>query len=229
MKRTANIATMPCRINHLKKMLASIKNQFDEIRIFANSYETIPRWMDKYHIAYGVDLTDNGKFYFLSKIKEPEYYFTLDDDIIYPPNYANDMVAKIKEHSTIVSHHGRIIMAKDVSYYGGHKFFHCANNQTEERLIDVAGTGVTAFSTEYFNPKKIWKSNDKCMSDVLFGLEAINQNKKITVLPHDVGYFKVMEVDTSIYKSHRYCESRQIELSNEIFSKKNNNITKLCL
>ena len=224
MKRTANIATMPCRINHLKKMLASIKNQFDEIRIFANSYETIPKWMDKYHVAYGVDLTDNGKFYFLSKIKEPEYYFTLDDDIIYPQNYADDMVAKIEQHKTVVTHHGRIIMAKDVSYYGGNKFFHCANNQFEERLIDVPGTGVTAFDTSYFNPKTLWKSEYQCMSDVVFGLAAINKNKKITVLPHDVGYFKCLEVPTSIYNTHRHNERRQIELANKIFSKKNNNI-----
>jgi hypothetical protein len=223
MKLTANIATMPSRINTLRQMLQSIENQFDEIRIYCNEFESIPEWLNKYTIGTGDNLTDNGKFYFLQFAKD-EYYFTMDDDIIYPTTYAEDMVKAIEKHKTIVTHHGRIIEAKDVSYYGGHKFFHCVNNQTEERLIDVSGTGVTAFSTKYFKPKNLYKSKDKCMSDIIFGLEAIKQNKKITVLPHECGYIKALPVPTSIYSKHRHKEGRQIELANEIFSKKNNNI-----
>lgn len=215
MKITANIATRPQRYNELKKMLNSIKGQFDEVRIYLNETNEVPEWLHDYTVITGENLTDNGKFYFLQFVGE-EMYCTLDDDIIYPNNYAISLRAAINSYNPIVTHHGRILVSKDVSYYGGHRFFHCANNQTEMCEIDVPGTGVTAFDTSYFKPKSIYNSEYKCMSDILFGLEAAKQNKKIIVLPHPVGWIKPLPVETSIYNTHRHNESVQISLANKI-------------
>jgi len=223
MKRTANIATTPKRESFLKVMLTSIISQFDEIRIYANEFDEIPYWMTRFTVVKGENLYDNGKFYFLSKLKEPEYYFSLDDDIIYPSTYVDDMVNAIHKHNTIVTQHGRLLLNSDVSYYRGHKAFHCCNNNFLECEIDVAGTGVTAFSTEYFNPNEIYKSTDVCMSDLVFSLEAIKQNKKITVLTHDCGYIKALPVpfEETIFGNSHKREHRQIEIANEIFMQKN--------
>lgn len=207
---------MPSRLHVLKQMLQSVESQFDVVRIYLNGFVEIPEWLMKYDLAVGDDLTDNGKFYFLSKLKEDEYYFSCDDDIIYPPTYANDMVKEIEKHQSIVTHHGRIVNDLNVSYYRGHQFFHCANNQHERRIIDITGTGVTAFSTKYFKPTKIFNSENKRMSDIIFSLEAKKQNKIITVLPHAVGYIKPLQVNDSIYSSESKKENKQIELTNEI-------------
>ena len=219
MKRTINIATMPSRVNQLKRTIESLEPQFDEIRVYLNEFTEVPDFLKKHTTAIGDNLTDNGKFYFLQFAKD-EYYFSADDDIIYPKTYANDMVEKIKEHKTIVSHHGRILLQKDVSYYSGHQFFHCVNDQEEERLIDVPGTGVSAFDTRYFCPDQIYKSPNKCMSDVIFGLEAKKKGKRITVLPHSNGYIIGQLVDESIYSKHRHNELVQISLANEIYDLK---------
>ena len=222
MKRTANLATIPSRINMIKTMLSSIENQFDEIRIYANGFKEVPDFMKKYTVVIDKDLTDNGKFYFLSKIKEPEYYFSMDDDIIYPPTYAQDMINAIDNHKCIVTHHGRLLKTNGVSYYRGHNFHHCTNNNFIERYIDVAGTGVTAFNTSYFNPNKIYKSKDLLMSDIIFSLEASNQKKLIRVLEHNAGYIRcVNPTDTNTI--HARCsrsETRQIELADEIYFNK---------
>ena len=45
-----------------------------------------------------------------------EYYFTLDDDIQYAPTYAEDMVKAIERTGAIVTHHGRVLKALNVSY-----------------------------------------------------------------------------------------------------------------
>lgn len=219
MKLTANLATRPKRYNELRKMLRSIDGQFDEVRIYLNETNEVPKWLDNYTVVTGDNLTDNGKLYFLQFAKN-EYYFTVDDDIIYPKNYAETMVDEIKKHNTIVTHHGRLLKSKDVSYYRGHKFFHCANNQTETRLIDVCGTGVTAFDTNYFNPNNLYKSKHLCMSDIVFSLEAAKKNKLITVLPHFAGWLKPLPVKESIYDIHINNESEQISLANKIFEKK---------
>jgi len=215
-KITANIATRPKRYNELRKTLRSIDGQFDEIRIYLNESDTVPEWLQKYTVVTGENLTDNGKFYFCQFAKN-EIYCTLDDDIIYPSNYAISMRAAINSFGSIVSHHGRILVALDVSYYGGHRFFHCANNQTELTQIDVCGTGVTAFDTNYFNPKDIYKSEHKCMSDLVFSHEAAKNKKIITVLPHEVGWIKPLLVNESIYSKFRHNELDQICIANEIF------------
>jgi hypothetical protein len=219
MKKTANIATMPSRVNELKKTLESIRGQFDEVRIYLNEFDKVPTFLNEYTTATGDNLTDNGKFYFLQEAGD-EYYFSMDDDIIYPSTYAKDMVAEIEKHKTIVTHHGRLLGEKDVSYYRGHTFHHCANEQPERRRIDVPGTGVTAFDTRYFKPITIFASPDKCMSDIVFGLEAMKKGKRVTVLPHACGYIRPIPVTESIYNKHRKNELRQIQLANEIVEMK---------
>jgi len=219
MKKTANIATMPSRLDQLSETIKSLEPQFDEIRIYLNEFKEIPKWLKNYTIATGDNLTDNGKFYFL-QFTQKELYFSCDDDIIYPPTYSRDMAQAIEDYGTIVTQHGRTLINKNVSYYGGHEFYHCANEVIEAAYLDVPGTGVTAFNTEYFKPVNLYKSPDKCMSDIIFGLEAKAAGKKCIVLPHACGYIKPLQVNDSIYKKHRHNEARQIEIANKIIDLK---------
>lgn len=169
-----------------------------------------------------VDLTDNGKFFGLSQLHGlPCYYFSCDDDIIYPPNYIPDMVAKINEHKCIVTHHGRILTRFGVPYYQGHKKFRCFSDVFADEVIDVPGTGVTAFDTSYFNPTDLWKCPDHKMSDLVFGHAAASLNKKIMVLKHSTGYIKPIPMDTkdSIYYSEQN-NPRLTEYADEILKLK---------
>lgn len=161
----------------IKPTLNSLKNQGDVIRIYNNEERD-------------VDLTDNGKFFFLQEYSEPIYYITCDDDIIYPPTYVQDIVNAINEHRSIVTHHGRKLKPKTKSYYRGHTQFSFLQRIERVIPVDVAGTGVTGFRTDYFNPIDLYKSEHKCMSDLIFSLEVKKQGKQITLIPHASGYFK---------------------------------------
>ena len=204
MRVVVGIATFKGREEFLSKTIDSLKNQVDEINVYNNEINP--------------DLTDNGKFYFLHKYKEPVYYLSCDDDIIYPPTYASDMVKAIKECNSIVTHHGRTLTRKGVSYYKGHKAYRCTNLVNRKRIIDVAGTGVTGFNTAYFNPVNIYKSNDKKMSDLVFSLEARKQKKLITLITHRAGYIIAQPVPRhqTIYGNHSNDDARQSELADEI-------------
>jgi hypothetical protein len=207
MKRIAAIATFNGRQEYLKKAVASLAHQVDEIRIYDNEVRPI-------------DLTDNGKFFFLQEYKEPVYYFTCDDDLLYPPTYIQDMVNAIERTGGIVTHHGRILRGQGLRYYSGHKAYHCLKENRFEARIHVAGTGVTGFRTDYFNPVDIWQSEDKCMSDLVFSVEAARQRKKITVLKHEHGYIKYLDVPLSqtIFGTHRNKDTRQSELADLILT-----------
>ena len=127
------------RAKALSQSVASLMGQGAKLHLYDNSIELI-------------NTADNGKFFGLSQINEPCYYFCCDDDLIYPPSYIPDMIAKIEEHKAIVTHHGRILTREGIPYYKGHKTFRCLNDVSKDEQIDVPVTGCTAFDTEYFNP-----------------------------------------------------------------------------
>jgi len=201
------IATTGKRVESLARTIESLKNQVDVIHVYDNSIES-------------VDLTDNGKFRFLELYDEPIYYFSCDDDIVYPHNYIKETILSIEHHQCIVSYHGRILRALDVSYYQGHSAFSCLGHYPQTKRIDVAGTGVCGFRTDYFNPIDIWKADDKRMSDLVFSLEASNQGKKIMHQGHKGRWITYIEQPkgTTIWETEHQREHRQIEVANVIFT-----------
>lgn len=203
MKKIAGVATFPGREKAFIRMLESIEGQFDEIYYYDNGKLQ--------------DLTDNGKFYGLTKLKEPCYFFSLDDDLIYPPDYSDRLVQEIETRKCIVACHGRILKGLRRSYYTGHKAFRCLGKVDYSGKLDVAGTGVTAFRTDYFLPKFICYSEDKRMSDLVFSYWAAKEGKRIEMIPHPEGWIKQIPVSNSIAATERFRQSRQGELADSIF------------
>lgn len=228
MKISANIATYQPRVDRLHEVIDSLIDQVDVIRIYCNNCEP-PRedWLARYKDRGGEgiiatigleDLTDNGKFYSLDKLDEPEYYFTCDDDLIYPPDYVSKTIRHIENYQMIVSYHGRKLIAKDVRYYEDHKFYHCLNDVPVSKKVDVCGTGVSAFRTDYFHPKGIAHNPIHRMSDLLFSLEAAKQGKKLGVFEHAAGWFKFIDYQESIFNTEqKNGQDSQIELANQIY------------
>ncbi len=204
MRIIVGMATFKGREKSVDKACSSLSKQVDLIYLYDNEQNE--------------DLADNGKFYGLELEKEPCIYLSCDDDLLYPPNYAEEMVKAIEKHNSIVSHHGRILSGLDVSYYHGHKSWRCLDEVKTWQRLDVCGTGVTGFSTEYFNPT-LWDAEDKKMSDLVFSLEAIKQGKTITLLPHSKGWIKHLKINhsQSIAVTERD-NTRQIEISNKIYN-----------
>ena len=213
-----NIATYPARFSHLMRTLESLEGQADVIRICLNEYKTIPEPLKKYDCFIpNKNLTDNGKFVFLP-IKRREIYFSCDDDIIYPPDYVERTVSLINKYKCIVTYHGRLLQGLNKDYYRGHKFWHCNRSTKEHILIDIAGTGVTAFDTDYFNQYPIDTDYHK-MSDVVFSHAAMNH--KIMCAKKSGGWIVPQLVNESIYQTEsRTNQINQIKLSNEIYEQK---------
>lgn len=205
MKVIIGIATTGTRQKSLEMTLESLRPQSDHIFLYDNSVNP--------------DKADNGKFWGLTQISEPCYYFSCDDDIIYPEDYVRQSILAIERHNCIVSYHGRILRGLNRPYYRGHTSFACLHTHPQTIEIDVAGTGVTGFRTDYFNPVGIHKAIDQRMSDLVFSLEAAKQGKKIMHIGHKGGWINYIEQPkgTTIYEMEVGKETRQTEIANEIF------------
>lgn len=204
------IATFKGREESLKKTIYSLNNQLIKpTKIFIYDNEN------------SENLTDNGKFYKLKDLG-PCYYFSCDDDLFYSFHYIEQMIADIKRHNAIITHHGRILNGLDLNYYRGHKTFRCLDDNRFTGQIDVAGTGVTAFDTDYFNPSEIYKSQYKRMSDLVFSLEAKRQGKVIMLTPHKRGFVIQNDIDqsTSCHATESINPINQNKIANEIYKLK---------
>lgn len=207
MKTVVGMATIPGREQYVRRAIDSLYSQVDEIYLYDNG--KLP------------DLSDNAKFFGLSMITEPCFYLSCDDDLIYPPDYANYMMASAKRFNSIVTLHGRRLRGVGMNYYRDHQAFRFNQNVPQDQFIDVAGTGVTAFFTDYFKPD-ISQAEDKCMSDLVFSLEAKKQGKHIVLLQHGAGYVidqMVPETNTIRGQYASRCE-RQSQLADEIYNLK---------
>ncbi len=208
LKITANIATQPNRFNSLLEMLKSIDGQFDEIRIYLNNYDYIPDELRKYTTFIGEDIADNGKFYWSNN--KDEYYFTLDDDIIYPPNYVDKTIPLIKDR--IVTYHGRKLTGINKTYFSDHKLYCFYDKLDNEINIDVGGTGVMAFNTNVFSPS-LWKTPIKKDSDLVISMEATFYSTPIVCLPKKENWIKSIENKSGIYYESILNQSRKNTLS----------------
>jgi hypothetical protein len=227
MKISANIATYQPRMHSLKQMVASIYDQVDVINICFNEMEwdEIPTFFHHLYDTGKVDifipdsnLTDNGKFLLLDEqSEEHQYYFSMDDDLVYPHDYVENTIEAIKTFGTIITYHGRILLGTQRDYYQGHKSFHCLGDQKGNHRIDVCGTGVTAFDTRYFHPKQLANHKHQKMSDIIFSLEAAKQNKSIGCIEHKQGWIKDIKHEETIHQTESRNCHQQNQLADQIY------------
>jgi hypothetical protein len=197
--------------NRLMNTLMSFGTQADYIWLYDNNSQK-------------EDLTDNGKFFGLSQTNEPCYYFSCDSDLYYPDDYVEKTIEQIEIYGCIVSYHGRKLRGPGLDYYHEHYGYPFNKELKKDVLIDVAGTGVTAFRTDYFNPKNIAFSEYKRMSDLVFSLEAAKQSKRIICLAHTKDWILQQEVpkeETIMWTEKNNCFI-QNKLADEIWEYKKN-------
>ncbi|MEX0940093.1 MAG: hypothetical protein WDZ41_01935 [Candidatus Babeliales bacterium] len=211
MKVIIGIATMSSRKNYLEKTLKSLRGQVEDMEIHVYNND-----------ENGINYTDNAKFLPLKSLKKDVYFFSCDDDIIYPPTYIKDTIKAIEKHKCIVTYHGRILIGINRLYYSGHTVFSCLGKTNSDVEIDVAGTGVCAFRTDYFHPKNLHESKYQKMSDLIFSWYAKSEGKKIVCLKHGYGYIKdqVVPLHNTIHGTESKKAIIQGEIANLIFKMK---------
>lgn len=174
--------------------------------------------VDGVHVRRGTDdMGDANKFYFADQFKG--YVLICDDDLYYPPNYADYMIEKIDQYDRqyVISLHGRTFLNNPIeSYYEGRQErVMCLGVSTEDKLMQVCGTGVTAFHSDTLNIS-MDDFESKNMADVWFAIACEKQGVGRMVVASPRGYLTSFRPEDSIHLRMRGNDQRQVEAMNAI-------------
>jgi len=222
--RIVNVASYN-RIDSLVKSLESIIDQCDVINVSLNSHDgDIPEIL--YHDKVNLMLSDNSlgdamKFYMLDKSNG--YYLTIDDDLIYPPNYVEYMIAKCKEYGNtrVMTLHGRNFSSFPItSYYrSATERYGCLNTVKKNVIVQFGGTGVMCFHTDLFKVGIDYFMAPN-MADVWIGRYCLDNKIEILCLRHESGFIKYIPQKTTIYDQESNNDGLQTDVANAVYQNK---------
>ena len=201
MRLIGGMASIQRRESSLALAVKSLAPQLDSFFIYLNDYEEVPKWLLSFKNVTPIlskdaqgDLGDSGKFYKLYQHHGEEvYFFTVDDDIIYPSNYVSNSVLGLKryEGQALCSYHGRVFQ-DDVLPLRGYfknslqkqKLLHFNADVLTDESVHFGGTGVMCFDLRYINiPSEIF-NKEKNAADIFIGVHCQLKKIPIIVLAH---------------------------------------------
>jgi hypothetical protein len=206
------MATMPSRVSSLKLAVESILSQCDELHIYLNDFDDVPEfltdpkikaYLGKYFLG---DLGDVGKF-FQADLWEG-YIFTLDDDIIYPPDYCATMISAIEKYNrkAVITCHGRKFREMPVKsyYHNNAETFAFYGGTFKDAQVHIPGTGVMAFHTDTLQ-LSLSSFQTMNMADIWVALQL--QIKKIpaVVIKHMSKWIRKSPIVDENYSIFSYC------------------------
>lgn len=233
---TAQLATIPQRVSSMLLTVNSLNSQVDFLNVMCNNYTereanfinaSLNDW--QYYrnfkptaLAFhkrNNEIGDAEKFY---KVENHSgYFFTCDDDLIYPPDYVKYMISKIEqyERKAVITLHGRNYTPGRIEkYYGGRnrtEAYHCLQRVEGDHKVMIGGTGVMAFHTDTL---KIKYEDFKLpnMADLWMAIVCRNQNVPIMVVEHLPNWLQVgYDGEDTIWNKHYNDDSMQTEIYNK--------------
>ncbi|MEN6424137.1 MAG: hypothetical protein ABFE13_02145, partial [Phycisphaerales bacterium] len=158
-KRIALIVSIPERSENLRCVLRDIEPQVDEIRILLNEFEAAPEDLHAFKRVSSIRTSRTGELFASGvwNLLGPEdegYVFVLDDDIAYPADYVERMVAKIDEHrrQAVMVVHGIDFCEPFTDCTRDRIVYRFEAARSRDGIVDAGGVGTLAFHTSTLRP-----------------------------------------------------------------------------
>lgn len=149
-KVVCGIASIEERKDLLSYTINSLYDQVDLMHVVLNGYTKIPKLKSYEKINFILGDNSKGAAMKFAGLEECDsYYFTADDDLIYPMNYVRIMLKTIKRYgnNTLVTAHGGNLKKHPLPNAKGilkpkYRYY---DNVKEHKRVMWGGTGCMAF------------------------------------------------------------------------------------
>lgn len=206
-----SLCSIPERSALLQKTLASLAPQVDKINIYLDRYTTVPAFIKSAHKNISVVLSqdepglrDNGKFLPFSDLDGPCYYFTADDDIVYPPDYIATLLRKIELYGreAVIGVHGVLLPEQPTGYFSGFRKVLMFKNALEcDALVNNLGTGTVAFYSSCLSGLSLNMFPTAGMADIYLSLYCKNNGIPMIAIARPENWLQELQSpNTSLYQ-----------------------------
>lgn len=200
------ICSIPQRQNALLSTLSSLMHQVDRVYLYLDKYEQPPPYLDSMRrvtVLRSQDhpgLRDNGKFLMYNEVLAeqkgaPFYWFTCDDDIVYPSDYVHTLLNWLGqyEQQAVVGLHGVVVDEAPKRYFRHRYVYHYENTAMRHpRLVNNLGTGTVAFHSSVFGSIDPYAWPQGGMVDIFFSVLCARQGVPMVCLPRHAGWLKTL-------------------------------------
>jgi hypothetical protein len=219
----AGMATMPSRQPTVRVAIASILGQVDRLYLYLDRFESEidirhPKIVALRSQEFG-DLRANGKLLGLTMCNGPTRYFTVDDDIRYPPDYVARVNAQLDAlpRESVLGVHGCRLRPPVRSYRNDRETLHRAMLCSQHEPVDVIGTDSAAFDTRVLSfDVRCWDSVN--MVDLNFAIECARRGLQRLLATRRRYWVEALSENQpdSIYAKLKLDDTRQTELANRL-------------
>lgn len=225
------VCSIPSRMHLLREVVSSVAFQVDVLYVYLDAYGKVPEFLEKYENVvvrrtenFGEKLRDNAKFLPFSELKEgleEFYYLTLDDDLIYPPDYSRGLISRINffEKSVVCGLHGVMCEEYPKKYFARryvHHFSKCG--LLASRPVNNLGTGTAGFHSSAFDALDPYAWNPGGMVDIHFSIAAKMSGVPMICIERHAGWLKEHEQEESspsLYKEFMEKDGEIVEVLNK--------------
>lgn len=219
----ATLCSIPERAELLRQVLASLAPQVDALHIYLDRYDSIPDFVRNCHSQVTVYLSkdhpglrDNGKFLAFSALEEDCYYFTADDDIVYPPDYVASMVRRIEdyERQAVIGVHGVLLPEQADAYFTSFRKVHMFKKELErDALVNNLGTGTVAFHSSLLRGLDLTHFGTPGMADLYLSVFCKQRDIPMIALARPEDWLQELpSPNTSLYNEFRQADDQQSAL-----------------
>lgn len=207
----ASLATIPEREGALRRVVAALEPQVDCLAVSLNDYDAVPAWFAEHpRVMPTLRPAPNGgdaeKFAAVDGWEG--VVVTCDDDLLYPPDYVDSLLAGLERHpGHAVGYHGGTTLGWNGSAVAAsHKRIRCLGDlAADDTDVNVLGTGVTAYHAQEV---PVWRGLFRFanMADVQFACHARRFGIRMAALEHRTGWLEdicPMDGGRRIYEAQR--------------------------
>ena len=210
----ASLASVPSRVEHLRKVVESLLPQVDVVRVYLNGYKEVPKFLKRKRVAVVLsqkhgDRGDAGKFFWCEKARG--YQLTCDDDLIYPAGYVAHLISGIERfrRRAIVGLHGICIdQPVQKSYYADRRILSWRNTLERDTQVHLLGTGCLGYHADSLKVKRSDFEHPN-MADVWLGLLCQRERVPMIAIAHQAQWLSHLGSPWTIYGRQKGKDVRQ--------------------
>jgi len=212
----ATMASLHGREALLEQTVASLAPQVDAICIYLNGHDEVPRFLAQPKVLHAVLSKEAGwrgaeaklwwwdrdLFKAAPSWDPDDVALIVDDDIVYPPNYAATMMAALQRRpGTAACVHGSVLDPVIHNYAGSRWIARAAGPLSDDARCHLPGTGTMAFRVGTWRPSLAAIEWSHCV-DIAAGLQLRDAGIECWAAARTDGWLRPMLLPkgTSVFK-----------------------------